>query len=292
VGAAVGIELADARPVAYKPMQRCVIRYADAAGRARLFGKVFHDDRGAPMPAWFAQLRARLEAWDLPVPAAYLPEPRLLLFEAVEGAVELAQLLRSAEPAAALDAVARAADGLRAFREVAVEGVPLVTPQEILRPLERGRRQLQAVVPDVAGAVGARLDELAQLAEELPAEPLGLAHGAFRAGQLLVRGERIVTLDLDSLCVAGAGMDPGSFLAGLDVSGVRSPELRPVLAQAEAVFAAHIDGLDARWVGWHRAAACVEHALRRAYALEPEWPSRLAALLSCADGALAMPAAA
>jgi hypothetical protein len=247
------------------------------------------------MPAWFAAVRARTPAWELPVVVAYLSEPRLLLFEAAGDAAELAQLLRSRESsdtAAALAAVARAAEGLAEFRAVAVEGAPLVTPTEILRPLERGRRELESVVPGIASEVGARLAELAQLARELPPEPVALAHGAFRAGQLLVRGERLVVLDLDSLCVAGVGMDPGCFLAGLDATGVRSARLRPLLAQAEAAFTARLDGLDARWVAWHRAAACVEHALRRAYALEPDWPGRLAALLDCADRALDAPAAA
>ena len=295
VGATVGLELAHAVAVAYKPTRRCVLRYTDAAGRPRLFGKVFRDDRGLPMPAWFAALRARTSVWELPVPVAYVPEQRLLLFEAVGGAAELAQLLRcreSSETAAALAAVARAAEGLAEFRAVAVEGAPLVTPQEILRPLDRGRRELERALPDVANEVSARLAELAQLARELAPEPVALAHGAFRAGQLLVRGERLVVLDLDSLCVAGVGMDPGCFLAGLDATGVRSPRLRPVLARAEAAFTGRLDGVDARWVAWHRAAACVEHALRRAYALEPEWPGRLAALLDCADRALAVPAAA
>lgn len=296
VGAAVGMELAEARAVSYKPMGRCVLRYDGADGRARLFGKVFRDERAAPMAGWFEALRAAPASdWELPVPAAYLPEPRLLLFHAVEGARELAELLRSpsaADTAAAVAAVRAAAEGLGAFREGALEGPPVVTPQEILRPIERGRRQLDPVLPELARAVGARLQELARLAAELAPEPLGLAHGTFRASQLLVRGERIVVLDLDSLCLAGTARDAGTFLGGLDATATRNPELRQLLAACEAAFVQCIDGVDPRWVAWHRAAACVEHGLRRAYALEPGWPARASRLLERAGEVLPTPAAA
>ena len=126
---------------------------------------------------------------------------------------------------------------------------------------------------------------------ELPPEPVGLAHGAFRAGQLVVRGERVVVLDLDSLCLAGTAMDPGCFLAGLDSTGARNPRLREVLGACEARFLESIDAVDPRWLGWHRAAATVEHALRRAYALEPHWLERTALLLDRAGEVLPKTAA-
>jgi hypothetical protein len=292
VGAAIGIDLADAVVVAYKPTRRCVLRYTDASGRTRLFGKVFRDDRGAPMPAWFAALRGQLARWELPAPVGYLAEPRLLLFEAVRGATELSQLLRGGDATAAVEAVRRVAGGMAEFRAAAVEGLAVVTPDDILRPLVRGARELEPVGPDAARAVAARLEELARLATELEPEPRVLAHGAFRAGQLLVRDERVVVLDLDSLCAAGAAHDVGCFLAGLDLSATRSPRLRPIAARCETAFLDGIDGVDPRWIAWHRAAACVEHALRRVYALEPQWPEHMALLLARASEALAVPAAA
>jgi hypothetical protein len=294
VGAHLGLSLAQALPVAYKPTRRCVLRYADAAGRTRVFGKVFRDGRGAAMPSRFEALRAQLTCWELPAPAGYVENAKLALFAAVDGAAEVSELLRSAgaaDNAAALAAVRRAAEGLGEFRAAAVEGLGVLTPDEILRPLERGRRELEPVVPNAARAVAARLDELAQVAAELPPEPLGLAHGALRAGQLLVRDERVVVLDLDSLCLAGAALDPGCFLAGLDLTATRSPRLRALLTRCEHAFLEGLDDVDTRWIGWHRAAACVEHALRRAYALEPQWPERMALLLERAKQALATPAA-
>jgi hypothetical protein len=302
VGDALGVELAAVVPVSHKPTRRCVLRYADEQGDVRFFGKVFRDDRGAPIMAWVAGLRVLLAArdarWELPPAVAYLPEPRLLLFEAVEGAVELSQLLRGADAggdagwAGVLTAITRAAEGLAEFCGLSVDGPPALTADEILGALDRGRRQLEPLLPDLAGSVDLQVRALAHAAAGLPAEPLGLAHGAFRHGQLLVRGDRIVVLDLDSLCLAGQALDPGCFLAGLDATAVRSPRLRPLLAVCEARFVDGLDGaahVDPRWLAWHRAAACLEHALRAAFALDLNWPERAALFVESASRAIPTP---
>jgi hypothetical protein len=179
-------------------------------------------------------------------------------------------------------AISLAAEGLAEFRLVGLDGLEVLSPQEILRPIERGRRHIEPCMPDVAMAFAARLRGLELRAAELPPEPLGLTHGAFRYGQLLARGDRIVVLDLDSLCLAGAAVDPGSFLAGLDKVAARSPRLRPVLAACEATFleALERDGhVHPEWLAWHRAAARLEHAIRSILSLDPDWPDRVATLL-------------
>jgi hypothetical protein len=244
------------------------------------------------MPAQLAALRAQLSdvghPWTFPEAVAYLPAPRLLLLEAVEGAVEVRSLIRagqdggSAAGSAALNAMARAAEGLAAFRGAMVAGLPLETPETVLHPIWRGMRQLQPVLPELADAVAARLDALERDAFELPPEPVGLTHGAFRYGQLLVRGEELVVLDIDGLCLAGIAADPGCFLAGLDRTASRNPRLRPVLAACEEAF---IDALQRTapvhpgWLAWHRAAAGVQTALRSAFSLDANWPERAAWLL-------------
>jgi hypothetical protein len=200
----------------------------------------------------------------------------VLLFEGVEGASEISQLMGAGEDVR--EHMEGAARGLAAFRRLPAGGLPTRNAETILARLEDDRRTVAPVVPDVAAVVGVRLRALAEDARELPPERLGLAHGAFRHNQLLVRGPELVVLDLDGLCLAGEGLDPGTFLAGLDQTGVHRTKRREVFAACAEHFAGALDA-DPRWVAWHRAAAGVSLAMREVFALHPQWRERTEALL-------------
>jgi hypothetical protein len=273
VGEALGVELIEAVPVSYKPWRRCVLRYR---GEREYFGKVFRHDRGAAMVERLAAV-ARGAPWVVPVPAAYVPDARLLLFEGVGGGREIGSLVRAGADLRAY--MEGAALGLARFRRLPTSGVPVRTAETVLRQLEHDRCTLAPVVPELAAVAGARLRALAREALELPPERLGLAHGAFRHNQLLVRGEELVVLDLDGLCLAGAGLDPGTFLAGLDQAGVHRPARRELFAACAEDFAGELD-VHPGWVSWHRGAARLHLALREAFALAPLWRERADALLN------------
>jgi hypothetical protein len=295
---------AEVTPLSYKPWRRCVLRYRfeTSGGEAAFIGKVYRDGRGEAMHRWLELVRAHLVAADAPcdvvAPALYLPDARLLLLEAVAGGTELARLLdQSADGDAGarealLTHVARAAEVLPAFRRALVPGVPHMGPAAVLSQLERRARGLDRVVPALADSVARRLRDLEAEAARLRPEPLGLAHGAFRHNQLLAAGDRLILLDLDTLCVGGAGTDPGGFLAYLDGTSLRRPRLRAVLSDCEEAFVAIVEAhasSSASWLAWHRAAGHVKWALRSVLALAPSWPETADALLRLAGRTLAGP---
>jgi hypothetical protein len=286
VGEAVGRPLAEASPLAYKPWRRCVLRYRGHG--EDLIGKAFRDDRGASMPARLEQLARHLRGADFVVPRAlvYLPGPRLLLFESLEGGAEVGSLLRAARTDLAArsllrETVARAAYGLADLRRAEVGPLPTESPYRVLDRLRRGYDEVAAVAPRAARALAGALDRLEHEGRGLPREPLVLSHGAFRHDQFLLHQGHLVLVDHDGLCIAGAGADAGNFLGYLDVLALRRPRLAPVVRDCERTFLAALEEqrVDVGWLDWHRTAARVKYALRAVFALAPGWPQRVETLV-------------
>lgn len=301
LGASVGeIRVLSAKPVSYKPWRRCVYRYAlDVAGRTRrYFGKLFLDDRGAQQLGWLRAIEERLRTSDAPwrivAPAGYVGEAHLLLLEAVEDAVEVKDMLKEASKEggatpALLDVMVRAAEGIRAFQNVELNGLPEAPPLEVVRDLEAGTEGIDVVAPEFAAPASRMLRALTEQARELRPEPLTPTHGAFRHDQFLLAGSEMVAMDLDTLCRSGASADAGNFLGYLDVTAVRRPELKPAIEQCAAAFqeaALRLPNCSAEWTSWYRAAAHVKKALRSFYSLDPKWPGTAETLLSQAERAL------
>jgi hypothetical protein len=246
-----------------------------------------------------AVFRERGVPWDLPAPVMYVPEAQMLVLEAVEGDQELKTVLVEAldDPGARTalrNHITRVAEGLIAFQQAAVEGLPHKrTPQDLLDDLKEdscfmvGLEEVSSGLPrSIARLIGALESEAARL----PPEPLGLVHGSFRHSHFLCRGDRLVLLDLDGLCLAGVSADAGNFLAYLDRTALRRPRLRPVLRECEAAFLEALQRhpcLSAAWLNWHRAAAQVKWALRAYSSLYKSWLNTTTGLVALADCTLA-----
>jgi len=294
------IQLVDTTPVSYMAWHRCVLRYTvDLEGRqTNYFAKLFSDDRGAAMLTQIQALKRRLDArgspWVIPTPLTYYSEARMLVVEALADASELRLLFKHAlEDSSLIPEIKRqcaaAAAGLSAFREVPVDGLPIVAPSDLVDGLERKSRGLDEVAPALAQRIGLLLRGLTVEAAHLPAESMALTHGAFRHTQMLVCGDRLGLLDLDNLRVSGASADPGEFLAYLDSVVAKQPHLATIAGDCEGAF---VDDLIAhgrpslRWLSWYRAAADVKHAQRCFFSLPPRWPETVEALLSSAERCL------
>ena len=290
-------QLDEATPVAYKAHKRCVIRYTatNGAERTRYFGKVFRDDRGAQMCDNLQALSARLarsgSPWATVAPSLYVPEARLLVSAGVEDGMELGTLFDDAASNAQARArlkrcIQRIADGLRSFGECSVTGLPVLSPETILGELQARISKVRAVEPVFGSALQTRVGELRDEARRLTPEAIGLTHRAFRHHHFIARGEELVLLDLDDLCLAGASANAGSFLAYLDRTAARRPRLREVSEECMRVFfeAVEEDGwVDPAWLDWHRAATRVQWAQRAFFALHPKWPPLTAELLASRD---------
>lgn len=295
-----GTEL-EAFPLSYKPERRCVVRYERAGGDGRVLGfaKLFRDERGQGMlprlRSVAAQLRERSGAWEIVSPLAHLPEAHLLLLPALEGGDGLAGSLQDvvdgrSDEAVLLGHVARAARGLGDLQRCAVDGLPVVAPPALVAKLRRGVALVRCVEPPLADSLEARVAALERRGEALAPEARVPTHGAFRHGQLLLRRDGLVVLDLDTLCRSGASADAGNFVAYLDFLGLRRPRLASVTERCREAFVAALDGPPgsrAAWLAWYRAASHLKVALRSYLSLSRRWPEHTAALLGCADRALA-----
>jgi len=285
-----------ASPKAYRAWRRCVLQYERDGDRPqRYFAKVFHDDRGAAMLSRLAAVGRQLAGgpWRVVTPAAYLPEQRMLLLPAIEHGVKFASLIKAGPEEAvarqhAVSAAHAAAGGLLRFQQVDVAGLPTVSPRDVIDTWRRKSARIALVEPALAHAIEERLCSLEAALDALPPEPIVVAHGAFRHGQLLLGEGGLVALDLDTLCRSGANADAGNFLACLDSLVVRRERHHAVVRDCQDAFAqtwrrapvAH-EG----WLAWHRAAALVKQAVRAYVSLPARWPQITSALLDLAGDA-------
>ncbi len=284
------LRVIEAAPLRYKAWHRCVLRYRVEIGGAEhvFFGKLFRDDRGEAMLPRLRALKAQLEAhdvpWLVPVPVAYLPEPRLLLLEEVRHQGTLKALLERG--AADLNArstlreqIRLAAEGLLRLQRIELTGVPVVTAQDSLGWLGDKAKAIGEVAPALADALLQRLARLEGEARALPEEPLVPAHGAFRHTQMLNCGERVGLIDLDELRLSGAAADAGDFLGCLDRMALRRPSLRPEIADVEAAFSDVVsEHLNPGWLAWYRTTTQLKLTIRSFQGLK--WTESAKALLA------------
>jgi len=290
-------------PLSYKPWRRCVLRYSFADGDRAVtyYGKVFRDDRATEMGGRLAAvaetLRTSSVPWDIVTPAAYVPSARLLLFPAIEEGRETKTLMKEAiDRTAPRRELARwmaaAAEGLGVFQQTPLDGLDVVTPADLVAKYASDAASIAKVAGPLGEAVTRRVQALAKLADELAPEPLVPTHGAFRYGQLLVGRDRIVVLDLDTLCRSGASADAGNFLAYLDQMRMRRPKYAKLARQCTGWFAEALppdaDGRSG-WLAWYRAVSLVKLTVRNFFSLAPAWPQTTTGLLELADAAIENP---
>jgi hypothetical protein len=289
-----------AKPVSYKPWRRCVYRYdVEAAGeRKSYYAKLFRDDRGEELldshRAVSASLSASHAPWTIPTAAGYLPEARMLLFDAIDDVVKVRALLRPSLKDAAtkqklLGYISTAAEGLVAFQRSPIDNLPSQTPQVLIDAFRDYCAGIATVAPEFAAAATRLLDQLESASRVFPAEPLVPTHGAFRHDQLLDASGRLIVLDLDTICSSGESADAGNFLGYLDLTAVRRPRLQPIIDECARTFAGKLRDVglaSPHWVAWYRAAAHVKKGLRSFFSLEPNWPETAQRMLALAEATL------
>ena len=217
----------------------------------------------------------------------------MLVLAAVEASEELSGFLRRAvNDSGARETLrtetARVAAGLSAFQRMTVQGLDCVGPHDVLREQEEDLDGLNQVAPALAKSMQVLLRRLESAATKLPAEEMVLCHGAFRYNQFLRRGDTLIALDLDALCLSGASADAGEFLAYLDLTALRRPRLCPAIPVCEEVFLAAVlqPRRDPRWLAWYRAASHVKWAQRSLLSLRLRWPEITEGLLRAAERTL------
>jgi aminoglycoside phosphotransferase (APT) family kinase protein len=165
---------------------------------------------------------------------------------------------------------------------------PPWTAEDELSALESLLTATCHAAPAAGRSLAALVD---RLADTVPVDAdLALSHGAFRAGQVVLDGDRLCLLDLDTVSGSDAARDAGNalgYLSWADVRGALSPGLAAALRAA--FLTGYADDRAApcsRALAWWTAAAMAKIAGRRFRSLAtaewrqvPELLGRAAALV-------------
>jgi hypothetical protein len=255
--------------VRYKPRRRAVLRLRfEGGGRAAAYAKVRTDDRGALIHRCADELS--VAGVPLPDPLGYLPDLRLMLAAEAPG-TRLKELRGSARFSAAMEPVAVVLAQLHASRLPALPGPWLDTEVEELRAAASAAT---ALLPHAGG----RIEHLAQrLIAGLAAVhvPDGTIHGSFHDDQVLVSGEGLTLVDLDSVQRGPLLADVGHFLSYLSADGAedaREEFLAAYARRGEAGPAVHL----------FEAASLLRWATLPFRELQPDWPEAVERRLALA----------
>ncbi|QWZ08029.1 phosphotransferase [Nocardioides panacis] len=280
--------------VRYRPGSRCVLRYDVRTGTTwtALYAKVL-----APAPfveAVRVQQALAAPVDDRPVLVPRLvsvwPDQQTMVAEAVPGS-SVSTLI--AGPGTTEGGRLRVAHDLgallAAFHAHRAAPARRWCPSEQLAALESLLAAARVCDPATADRASQLLDRLASRPPPPPAEVL--AHGGFRAGQVLRSpAGRLVVLDTDGARRSDPCADLGTALAHLRWCAVRSPGRRTTLLGAEQAFlsgyAAGAGDPDPAALAWWHAAGLLQVALRRYRRLEVAAWGRLPALVDAASDLL------
>ena len=271
------------RILAYRPGRRVVVERALAAAVEKGYrpGQLAAAARRHEIVSAHA---GRFGAFVLPRVLARRPRTASLLFERIDG--EPFDPLSESE--ATFESLGRR---LRAFQEMAVESsisLPFHRASEELAVLETWSERVgfAAVAPDADWRRGFEL--AVRIAVELPAVHRVLAHRDFHDRQLRITPGRVALLDFDLLARADAALDPGNFVAHLELRRLQGEgELRRREASEQA-FVAGLDrgsetGFGTR-LAFYRGTSLLRLAL--VYSLRPRWRHLVADLVEAATRTL------
>lgn len=264
--------------VRYKPGRVCTLRYdvrlEQPARRAErwqaVYGKVFADERWqriyALLDASWNAACASGGVWRAARPILTVPEWRLILQEGISGSQfrtvlgELSHDEATDAQLARLDVhLAAVARAVRTMQRAPVQLGPPCDFETLLARQARNLDHLRQVHPALAEEVARLREELLRLARVIPAQPLGLTHGDFAHGNVLLGDDGVGIIDFERAVQAEPAYDVAYFLTHLTSFGLRHPRRL-----------AHIERL------------C--EAFRRAYLnLAPEVPPERLALYEALD---------
>ncbi|SEM58830.1 Phosphotransferase enzyme family protein [Loktanella fryxellensis] len=149
------------------------------------------------------------------------------------------------------------------------------------REVDAAVRAIAQLAPDLAARarqLGRRI--VAELSR-VPVEPCTL-HGDFSADQVILQDDRPVILDWDRIAVGDAGRDLGGFLARLDMDVLNGLLDRDSAdAAADGLLAGYtVHGIRPATVTAQRARALLALATEGFRQRAPDWPARMATVLS------------
>lgn len=280
VRAALGgdAEIVTCEPIGYRPGMRCQIRYGRSDGSVR-FGKLAVERQPGQAFATLQRIHAALPgdaALATPVPVRYVPELGLSVVCAATG-----RPLHDApfDPAA----LARVAPALARLHALALDGIDRVhAPAHELALLGTWVELVAALLAEHREGLQAGLAALTA-AQPSQVAPRALIHRDFYDTQVLLTGDPVTILDLDTLCLGDPEIDLGNFCAHLWLHARQAGDTGAAAAAEAAFLAAYPAPAHTARVAWYRRASLLRLAC--IYALRPRWRHLSPSLIAAAEAA-------
>jgi hypothetical protein len=253
-------------PVRYWPGERCTLRYQvpTTEGSSIYYGKVYRTGGkriAVGSSALYDNGRRVPDMPAIPRTVAHWPDLGMVLQEGLEG--NNVGALLSERPSAG-DFVQRWAATIgrqmAAIHRCGPVPARRVTSEWHILRIRKHCAETVPVLGRAPGNAGGRLlNAVACLSQDMQGlgEPDPVpSHGGFRLNKYELRGDNLVLLDWDTLCLASPELDAGSMLADLTILGMRHPRLVAVIDQAEhdflAGYAERGSVLHPRWLAAYR----------------------------------------
>jgi aminoglycoside phosphotransferase (APT) family kinase protein len=227
----------------YKPLRSCTLHYrgycgdssdADEPPPYEAYGKVYRDDRGDVChrllkATWEASV-ASAGRWHAARPLAYHPAERFVLQAAVPGRQFrhlFAELTHDDAGEDELREVERhlqaIAVAIRSLQTSPITWGPPNTFERLLAGHEKNLMYLSRWHTALADEITLLRRELVRLERESPAAPLGIAHGDFAHGNVMIDASGVGIIDFDRACQAEPAYDVAYFLTHMWSFGIRHP---------------------------------------------------------------------
>jgi hypothetical protein len=241
--------------VSYKPERRAVQRWGDIYVKSYI-------DAAEYVRASSAALTARLTGIESPVPVAHIDQDKLLALAEVRR-VGGAAVPREVGAVVARLHGAKIGGGLR--RSPAADQLTLARTTAA---------QVAWLLPELQGPLR---ELVSSLVRSLPVEDQFVtSHGDLHLGQIIPTAAGLTLLDFDHMCLAAPARDAATLAAHLVEGGEDD------LVRAESVLDDLLEGYGRvpAAIGWHLAAAILGRATFPLRQLRPDWPSRIARMVT------------
>ena len=211
-----GIQL---RVLRWKKASRCTFEIAlnTANGSQELIGKVYAEDHADVYQAMQEIRRAGFDSeaeFAIPRPVSFLAPLRLLLYEKVPG-TKAKDLVLSPNESDRILAAERCARWLARFHTIGPRLGRVFHLNDHLIALEGYWRRLADLGRPFADKAGRLFEELKTTASGLGSIEMCPGHGMYTADQVLLAGDRTVTIDWDGYDVTDPSRDVARFIVAL-----------------------------------------------------------------------------
>lgn len=251
--------------VSYRPGERCTLRYALRAGRARsvVYAKTFDDARGEVLHerlhalALFARHGKR--AHFTPQPLAYDHATRTLWLHGVDGPTA-AQALASHSQSEVLEPC------MQALARLHDSALPLLDRQgrnALLADTAKRAHKMYDAHAELRAPIDAALRVCARELERLPRHRDVPVHADAHAGQFILSAHGAVLVDLDEMTLGDAEQDLASIAIDLYCRAADAQAgTRAMRELIETYLALRPDGLHERLLQWHLCLQSITKAYR------------------------------